>query len=78
MDIKIYVSPNCTWSKKTTEWLQKNKFSFQELDVMESDKYRDELLEKSNQMSTPVVDVNGQIVIGFNESQLMQAVGKVK
>ena len=38
---------------------------------MESDRYRDELLEKTNQMSTPVVDVNGHIIIGFNETELL-------
>lgn len=67
----MYLSPSCPWSQKTKEWFVKKKVSFQELDVMESDKYRDELLEKSNQMGTPVIDVNGSIIIGFNEAQLL-------
>ncbi len=70
MDIKVYMSPSCEWSKRTADWLQKKKVQFQALDVMEYDQYRDELLEKSNQMSTPVIEVDGNVIVGFNEGLL--------
>lgn len=71
MEIKIYTIPTCPWSTKVKEWLKKKKLSFQDCDVAESQnsQYRDELIEKSGQISVPVVDFGGEIVIGFNEKK---------
>ncbi len=80
MEIKIYTIPTCPWCVKAKEWLKKKKVSFQECNVAESQnsQYRDELLEKSSQMSVPVVDFEGVIVIGFNEKRLEEALERAK
>ena len=36
----------------------------------------DELLEKSNQLSTPVIDINGEIIVGFDEKLIESALNK--
>jgi glutaredoxin 3 len=76
MDIKIYTTPTCTWCIKLKEWLKKKKVSFQDLEVTESDTWRDELIEKSAQMATPVIDIDGEIIIGFDEKKLEAAINK--
>ncbi len=73
MDIKVYTTPNCTWCKKLKEWLKKNKLSFQELDISENDNYRDEVIEKSGQMAVPMTDIDGKIIVGFDEKALGEA-----
>lgn len=78
MDIKVYTTPNCTWCKKLKEWLKKNKLSFQELDISENDNYRDEVIEKSGQMAVPMSDIDGKVIVGFDEKALMEATGKVE
>jgi glutaredoxin-like YruB-family protein len=78
MDIKVYTTPNCTWCKKLKEWLKKNKLSFQELDISENDNYRDEVIEKSGQMAVPMIDIDGKIIVGFDEKALMEATSKVE
>jgi len=70
MEIKIYTTPTCTWCQRLKEWLKKKKVSFQDLDVIESDTYRDELIEKSGQMAVPVIEIGGEIIIGFDEKKL--------
>ena len=76
MEVKIYTIPTCPWCVKLKEWLKKKKISFQELDVMEEDKARDDLIEKSGQMSVPVIEIGDKIIVGFNEKKLEEALQK--
>ncbi len=78
MEIKIYITPTCSWCKKLKEWLKSKKLAYQEIDVIESDKSRDELIEKSGQMAVPVTDIDGTIVVGFNEAKLEEAIKKAE
>ncbi len=76
MEIKIYTTPACSWCQKAKDWLKKNKCSFQELDTYESSTYRDEVLEKSGQMALPVFDIEGTIIVGFQEEELKKVLVK--
>ncbi len=80
MEVKIYTIPTCPWCAKAREWLKKKKIAFQDCNIAESQngQYRDEILEKSGQISVPVVDFNGIIVLGFNEQRLEEALEKAK
>ena len=70
MEVNIYTIPTCSWCTKLKIWLKKKKISFLEHDLTESDHARDEMIEKSAQMATPVIVVkffkekeeNGEIV----------------
>lgn len=76
MEVKIYTLPTCSWCVKLKEWLKKKKVSFQEFDLIEEENARDEIIEKSGQMSVPVIEIDGKILIGFNEKKLEAALGK--
>jgi len=78
MTMEIYVTPTCTWSNKLKTWLKSKKIKYEEKDTSESQNgiFRDELLEKTNQLSTPVIDVNGELIIGFNEKAIESALNK--
>ncbi len=80
MEVKIYTIPTCPWCAKGKEWLKKKKIPFQDCNVAESQnsQFRDELLDKSGQISVPVFDFDGIIVIGFNEPKLEEALAKAK
>lgn len=78
MGIIIYTTPTSQWCTELKNWLKKKKISFEERNVIESDNWRDELIEKSSQLATPVVDINGEIVIGFHEKKLEAALKKAE
>lgn len=78
MEVKIYTTPTCPFCQKLKEWLKKKKVPFQELDVTESDSARDEMIEKSGQMAVPVTDVKGEIIVGFDEKKLEDALGRAE
>ena len=78
MDIIVYTTPTCPWCKKLKSWLKKKKISFEERDTTEEDKYRDELLKKSNQLAVPVIDIDGTIIVGFDEKAIGEEIKKAK
>ena len=57
--ITIYSTPTCVYCKMTKEFLQKNNIPYEELNVAEDEKAREEMVQKSNQLGVPVIDIDG-------------------
>lgn len=73
--VKIYTTPTCVYCKMTKEFFKKNNVEYEEHDVASDSKARDEMIQKSHQMGVPVIDVNGEIVVGFDRGHLAQLLG---
>lgn len=73
MAVTVYSTPTCPWCKKTKEFLKANKIKFKDVDVSKDKKAAKEAIKKSGQMGVPIIDVNGEIIVGFNESLLKKA-----
>ncbi|HIG95054.1 MAG: Glutaredoxin-like protein, YruB-family [archaeon GW2011_AR13] len=69
MKIIIYSTPTCPSCKNVKEFLKEKKIKFITKDVSIK-KNADEMIKKSNQMSVPVIDINGKIIIGFEKDKL--------
>ncbi len=71
--VKIYTTSTCPWCVKTKEFLKANNVKYEELNVGEDEKARNEMLEKSGQLGVPVTDVNGTIIVGYDKEALKKA-----
>ncbi len=78
VEIKIYITQDNQWCKQLRLWLKKKKYPFEILDLEESDSARDWLLQKSNQMAIPLVEVDDEIIIGYQPEKIEAAVQKHK
>ena len=74
--IKIYTTPTCPWCQKTKEFFKANKVKYIEVDVGSNQKAAQEMIQKSGQMGVPVIDIDGQIIIGFDRPALEKALKK--
>ncbi len=70
MKVKVYSTPTCPWCLKTKEFLKANKVSFIDADVGTDKVAAEEMISKSGQMGVPVIDIDGKIIVGFNETEL--------
>ncbi len=75
MTIKIYSTPACTYCKQAKEFLTSHNIPFQDVDVAANPEERDEMVNKSGQLGVPVFDIDGQIVVGYNQQLLSKMVG---
>lgn len=73
--VKLYTTPWCVYCKMTKEFFAKNNIQYQELDVASDEQARNEMVQKSGQMGVPVIDVDGKIIIGFDQPRLKETLG---
>ncbi len=73
--VTIYSTPSCVYCKMAKEFFKKNDVQYQEKDVASDSAAREDMLNKSGQMGVPVIEVNGKIIIGFDQSRLREALG---
>jgi len=59
----------------TKEFLDENKVAYNAVDVTTDEVARNEMIEKSGQMGVPVIDIDGQVLVGFNKEKLSELVG---
>ena len=74
-EVKVYLTPTCPWCKKAKQWLDANKIAYQDFNVAQDKAARDEMVKKSSQTSVPVIIIDGEIVVGFNEPVLKTKLG---
>ena len=70
--VTIYTTPTCVYCKMAKEFLKQNNVEYTEKDVAEDDAARQEAIQKSGQMGVPVIEVDGNIMVGFDKSKLSE------
>ena len=71
----IYTTPTCVYCKLAKDFFSEHNISYQELDVADDEKARDEMLSRSHQLGVPVIDIEGEIFVGFDRDALAKAFG---
>ncbi|MBI5045525.1 MAG: glutaredoxin family protein [Candidatus Niyogibacteria bacterium] len=71
----IYSTPTCGYCRMAKEFFKEHKIKFTEHDVSVDEAKRDEMIEKSGQMGVPVIFVDDEMIIGFDESRLSELLG---
>ncbi|AJG96839.1 MULTISPECIES: glutaredoxin family protein [Clostridium] len=74
--VKVYTTNTCPWCVKAKTFLKSENIEFQELNVQDDMEAREEMIKKSNQMGVPVLDINDNIIIGFDKPAILRALGK--
>ena len=73
--VKIYTTPACPFCVMAKEYLKEKGIEFEEIDVSKNEMAAKEMVEKSGQMGVPVIEIDGQIVIGFDKEKIDELLG---
>ena len=73
--VKVYGTPSCPFCAKAKQFLKENKVEFEDIDVSANQEKVRELMEKSGQMGVPVLDIEGEIIVGFDKEKIQKALG---
>jgi len=71
--VKIYSTPTCPWCKKAKEYFKENNVKFTDIDVSADEAAQKEMVEKSGQMGVPVIEIDGKILVGFDQGKIEEA-----
>jgi len=68
--IKIYSTPTCVYCKTLMEYFNNNNIEFTGIDVSKNKEEMEKMIKDSGQMAVPVVDIDGEIIIGFDKAKI--------
>ena len=68
--VLLYRTTSCPWCHKTAEFFDKHKVKYTSIYVDQDPDAGEKMVEKSGQRGVPVIDIDGQIVIGYDEPAL--------
>lgn len=73
--VVVYSTPTCPYCIRAKQFLKENKIDFEDIDVSNDSAKADEMVKKSGQMGVPVLDIDGEVVIGFDKEKIKSALG---
>jgi glutaredoxin-like YruB-family protein len=74
-EVKVYSTPTCSYCKMVKKFLEDNSIPYQDLNVAEDKAALEDIVSRSGQMGVPVIDIDGELVIGYNQVQLKDKLG---
>jgi len=73
--VKIYSTPTCPWCMRAKQFLKENNIDFVDYDVSLDQEALEEMIRISGQMGVPVLDIEGEIIVGFDKERIKEALG---
>ncbi len=70
--VTIYSTPTCHYCNLAKDFFKENNIAYDAYDVQTDLAKRKEMIQKSGQMGVPVIYIDNQLVLGFDEDKLRQ------
>ena len=71
----LFRTISCPWCHKVEEFFKGHKIKFKNIFVDKDQKAAQEMIKKSGQMGVPVIDIDGQIIVGYDQDSIKKALG---
>jgi glutaredoxin-like YruB-family protein len=69
-NVTIYSADWCAFCHAAKDYLTKKGVNFEEKNVEENQQFAMESVQKSGQMGIPVLDIDGEIIVGFDRPRI--------
>jgi len=69
-NVTVYSTPTCPWCTRVKDYLNSKEVKFNEINVAENRAGAMEMIQKSGQRGVPVLDINGTIIVGFDQTKI--------
>lgn len=67
--VVIYSTPTCPICKRAKQYFTNQGIPYQEIDVAADREAAREMIDKSGQMGVPVIIVDSELMVGFNQGK---------
>ena len=74
--VVVYSTPTCPWCRRAKEYLSQKGIHYTEHNVADDRDKAREMIQKSGQMGVPVITIDSEVVVGFNQVQLDKLLSK--
>lgn len=73
--VKVYSTPTCPYCIRLKEYLKQRDVVFENIDVSQDQKGLQEMIDASGQMGVPVVKIDLEIIVGFDQERIDEKLG---
>jgi glutaredoxin-like YruB-family protein len=73
--VVVYSTATCPYCIRVKQFLNENNIAFENFDVSSDQQKAEEMIQKSGQMGVPVLDIDGEIIVGFDKEKIKQVLG---
>lgn len=74
-NVTIYSTATCHFCQMAKEYFKENNVAYTEHNVGTDLAARAQMVEKSGQMGVPVIDIDGDITVGFDKPKIANLLG---
>ena len=71
----VYSTPTWPWCTKVKDYLDSKNVAYEHFDVSQDREKAMEMVKKSGQQGVPVIDIDGNIVVGFDQNSINNLLG---
>ena len=68
--VRVFSTPFCPYCVTLKEFLKEREIGFEDINVTEDKAALDEMIKKSGQTGVPVIEIDNQIVVGFERDKI--------
>jgi len=69
-EVVIYSTPTCPYCKRAKDYLFRKGIPYVDYNVAADRDKAKEMIQKSGQMGVPVITIDNEIIVGFNQALL--------
>lgn len=73
--VMIYSTPTCPYCTRAKQFFKERNVEFEDIDVSQDQARAEEMVNKSGQMGVPVLDIDGEIIVGFDKEKITRVLG---
>lgn len=66
----VYSTPTCPHCHHAKDFLKEKGIEFEDIDVSADREKAMEMVKKSGQMGVPVIEIDGEMIVGFDQKQV--------
>ena len=76
MSVTVYSTSTCPWCTVAKNYLRGRNISYIDKNVSSDKAAAEEMVRKSGQRGVPVIDINGRVIVGFNQAEIDRLIPK--
>ena len=73
--VKVYSTATCPFCIRAKQFLKESAVSFEDIDTSVNHEAAQEMIKRSGQMGVPVIDIEGELIVGFDKEKIRKALG---